>query len=224
MSAPSFVVRGLLVAGLVVAAPASAVAADEIGLSKDGSSWSSTLPAPLFDPDFRWVPGDDETGSFFVRNQGPTGARLTISVRAADTDQLLSNADIELSARVDGGSWITLANGVATSALTQRSIIRGGTARVDVRVRFDPASANQSQTKSLPLTFIVTLTQASGSGRTPRDNSDDDSNGGGDDGRDGDLPGTGSTVAPAMLWVAAMLIGGGLALVRRSKREERVDV
>jgi LPXTG-motif cell wall-anchored protein len=221
MNAPSFVVRGLLLAGLVVAAPAGAVAADEIGLSKDGSHWSSTLPAPLFDPDFRWVPGDDETGSFFVRNQGPTGARLTISVRAADTDQLLSNSDIELSARVDGGSWITLANGVATSALTQRSITRGGTARIDVRARFDPSSVNTSQTKSLPLTFTITLTQASGSGRTPGDNSDGDDD---DEGRDGDLPGTGSTVAPAMLWVAAMLIGGGLALVRRSKREERVDV
>jgi len=223
MSIQSFVVRGLLLAGLVAATPTGAVAAAEIGLSKDGSNWSSTLTRPLFDPAFRWVPGDDETSSFFVRNQGPSGAVLTISVRSADTDQLLSNSDIELSARVDGGSWIKLANGVATSGLTERSVARGGTARVDVRVRFDPSSVNTSQTKSVPLKFAIRLTQASGSSRTPGDNSD---SGGDDDdeGRDGDLPGTGSTVAPAMLWVAAMLIGGGLALVGRSRREERVDV
>lgn len=221
MSVPSFVVRGLLLAGLVVAAPTTAAAGDEIGLSKDGSNWSPTLPAPLFDPGFRWVPGDDETSSFFVRNQGPSGATLTISVRSADTDQLLSNSDIELFARGDGGSWITLANGVATSALTERSITRGGTARVDVRAHFNPASVNQSQTKSVPLTFVVTLTQASGSGRNPGDNEDGDDD---DEGRDGDLPGTGSTVGPATLWLAAILIGGGLALVRRSRREERVDV
>jgi LPXTG-motif cell wall-anchored protein len=223
MSVPSFVVRGLLLAGLVVAAPTGAVAADEIGLSKDGSHWSSTLPAPLFDPGFRWVPGDDETSSFFVRNQGPSGAVLTIAARSADTDQLLSNADMDLFARVDGGPWIELANGVATSALTERSVARGGTARIDVRVRFDPSSVNTSQTKSLPLTFAVTLTQASGSGRTPGENSENDGDDN-DEGRDGDLPRTGSTVTPAMLWVAAMLIGGGLALVRRSRREERVDV
>ena len=221
MNLPSFVVRGLLLAGLVVAAPMGAVAADEIGLSKDGSNWSSSLSAPLFDPAFRWVPGDDEISSFFVRNQGPSGAVLTISVRSADTEQLLSDSDIELFARVDGGPWIKLANGVATSAVTERSITRRGTVRVDVRARFEPSSTNPSQTKSAPLTFVVTLTQASGSGRNHSGN-DGDGDDDGDD-RDGHLPGTGSTVGPATLWAAAMLIGGGLALVRRSKREERVD-
>jgi hypothetical protein len=218
----SFLLASLLCPVLVAAVPSAAVAADEIGLSKDGSSWSTTLSQPLFDPNFRWVPGDDETSSFFVRNQGPSGAALTISAISQDTDQLLSNEDIDLFARADDGPWVELQNGVASTALTQRAITQGGIARIDVRARFDPVSVNQSMTKRLPLRFVVTLAEAfPSSGSTGRDDNDDDD---GDDTsgsrRDGDLPGAGSSLSPAPLWVAAMLIGGGLALAKRSRRGE----
>jgi hypothetical protein len=228
---PIFMVRGLLLACLIAAAPSGASAADEIGLSKDGSSWSTTLAVPLFDPDFRWVPGDDESTSFFVRNQGPSGAQLKISAQSADTDQLLRNEDIALFARADGGPWLELQNGVATAELTDGAIERSGMARVDVRVRFNPASTNPSQNRSLSLTFVVTLTDAA-VGNVDNDNDDgdgDDSSGGDDDdsgGRNEDdgLPGAGSSISPQTLWIAAVLIGAGLALVRRARREERADV
>ncbi|NGZ99688.1 LPXTG cell wall anchor domain-containing protein [Nocardioides sp. W3-2-3] len=54
----------------------------------------------------------------------------------------------------------------------------------------------------------------------------DQGNGGGNgDGsvggvEDGGLPATGSAVAPGLVWLAAGLIGGGLALVRRRTRGE----
>lgn len=234
MNAPSFVAGGLLVAGLLVGPwSGTAHAADEIGLSKDGSTWSTTLSDPLFDPAFRWVPGDDEISSFFVRNQGPTGADLTISVRSADTDQLLGNEDIALFARADGGPWVELVNGVASAALTARTVSRLGIVRVDVRAVFDPASTNQSKTKSVPLTFFVTLSEAVPSA-TPSPDDSDGSDDGSDDSDDSDdaddsddygfLPGSGSTLRPEVLWVAAILIGGGLAIFRRARREDSADV
>ena len=68
--------RTITTAALILLTATPAVAADEIGLSSDGFSWGSTLPQPLFDPAFRWVPGDRETASFWVRNQSGDGALL----------------------------------------------------------------------------------------------------------------------------------------------------
>lgn len=226
----SFLSRGLLLAGLLVAASIAVAAADdEIGLSRDGATWSATLPGPLFDPAFRWVPGDDETETFFVRNQGPSTAVLTVSARSTDTDRLLSNEDIDLFARVDGGAWVELANGVSSDVL--RTIVRGAQGRIDVRARFDPASTNPSENKSLQVTFVITLADASvGSDGNDRDDGDDgdgdgdDNEGNGGDDRDDGLPGAGSSIGPQALWIAAVLIGGGLALVRRARGEERADV
>lgn len=203
---------------LLVASPAAA--ADEIGLSVDGVSWSSSLTQPLFDPAFLWVPGDDETSSFYVRNQGPTGAELTVAVRSADSDKLLADDDISLWARVGGGSWTRLDNGSASSAL----IAPGSATRVDVRVRFAPASLNQSESKSLHLSFGITLAEAPSGGTT------DDSDGGdqSDDSDDSDdesvLPGAGSAADPSWLWLAAGLICGGTIFVRRPRRKDPAHV
>ena len=46
-----------------------------------------------------WVPGDSETRSFFVRNDGPSDARLVISVVTQDDDRLLADDDL-LAVRV----------------------------------------------------------------------------------------------------------------------------
>ncbi len=200
---------------LALLVPSTAQAADEIRLSNDGVTWSTSLSAPLFDPAFRWVPGDSETASFFVRNQGPSSARMTIEARSADTDELLQDDDISLQARVVGGEWVSLANGVASRSLTEQSIGHGGVVQLEVNATFDPASTNQSQTKRLALSFAVTLTDAldgGADGPTPDD--------------DGSLlPTTGTLLSQQWLWIGAILVGTGLALAaRRREREEEVTV
>jgi hypothetical protein len=219
-------VYALLAAGCWLATTSPAIAADEIGLSNDGSHWSTVLTDPLFDPSFIWVPGDAKTSSFFVRNQGPTPAELTITVTSGDGDQLLANDDITLAARADGGSWAPLRNGVATTALTAQAIARGGSTRVELRARFDPASANRTEDKSLPLRFVVRLTEAIPTpGPTPSDSDSDESN----HAREGGigLPGTGSNLGVGTAWSAVALLGGGslLALLarRRSKAAQITD-
>ncbi len=186
----------------------AAQAGDEIGLSLDGSSWTSELKRPLFEPRMRWVPGDTETRSFWVRNQGPTAASVRIAVRADDPDGLLARDDIVIEARMHGGTWLPLPDAGASSALTDDVMAQGDRLQVDVRVAFDPASTNQSERNLLPLIFVVRLTQAGP---------------GGDDGLSGNLPETGTGVEPWILWLGSALIGGGLVLLVAARQREASD-
>ena len=209
---------GWATAMLLVASPATA--ADEIGLSIDGVSWSSHLTQPLFDPALVWVPGDDEVSSFYVRNQGPSGANLTVVARTADSDNLVADDDLKLWVRAGGGSWIRVQNGAVSTAPASGIASEGSVTRVDLRVRFDPASVSQSEAKALRLNVVITLTEA-----VP-DESDSDGSDRSDhsDGSDGRLPGAGSSVKPQWMWFAAGLVGGGVVLVGASRRRERADV
>lgn len=205
--------RALVVAAcaaLAVLAPSTAQAADEIGFSNDGVTWSSSLPNPVFDPAFRWVPGDSRTASFFVRKDGPSTALMTIEARSADTDELLAVDDIDLQARVVGGSWVAIENGIASGPLTQGSIARGDVVQIQVNATFDPNSSNQSQSKRLPLSFTVTLTDALESV----------SAGG------GLLPSTGAKIGfwPLTLALGASVVGGALLARRSTSAEESAHV
>lgn len=200
----------IAVALILVAAPA-ARADDETAVSRDGTTWAADITVPLFDPGFRWVPGDSESATFYVRNDGPTSARLRIEARGDDADELLARDDIQLAARAAGGAWIALENGVSSGALTDAALRRGGIVQVDVRAQFDPASPNRSQDELLPLAFVVTL---SGDVADQGDN--------GDSGDSAPLPDTGAAVAAWQIWLAVVLIGAGLALVVRRRRDETV--
>lgn len=190
-------------------------AAEEIGLSNDGVTWSSTLERPLFDPAFRWVPGDSETASFYVRNQGPSSALLAIAARSADTDELLEHDDIRLRARAAGGDWVAIENGVASRSLTSQSLRRGASTQVQVNATFDPASTNQSQTKVLRLDFVVTL--ADHRALEPPDAADGsaDESSSIPTGVGAALPSTGSPLGILGLMIGALLVLLGGHLARR---------
>ncbi|RZI86994.1 MAG: LPXTG cell wall anchor domain-containing protein [Microbacterium sp.] len=214
----------------------SAAAADEIGISEDGTSWGAGLDEPLFDPAVRWVPGDSRTESFFVRNQGPSGASMTIEARSADRDDLLEDDEIDLRARVAGGRWVELRNGVASTRLTDREIAEGGVVEVDVNARFDPSSTNQSQVKRLALDFRVRLSDAAGAdGESDADadggaDADADADGSGVDAdldlpvagvADGTLPDTGTTTDRWLLVIAGSLVLTGATLLARRRELEK---
>ncbi len=200
-------------------------AAEEIGLSNDGTTWSSTLEHPLFDPAFRWVPGDSETASFYVRNQGPSSALLTIEARSAGTDELLDDDDIALRARAADGEWVSVENGVASRSLTSESIRRGDVVEVVVNATFDPVSTNQSQTRHLLLRLDVTLTDALEDGGGEGAGNDDGPGGSGvgSGSLAGLLPETGSATTWLALWVGALLAGLGLALAARRRQDDEVS-
>ncbi|MGB9012597.1 MAG: hypothetical protein WCB95_07040 [Aeromicrobium sp.] len=197
----------LLALAAVMLSAAPAHAADEISLSRDGITWYESLPDTLFSESMRWVPGDSQIETFYVRNDGPGGALFTITARRAGSPELVSNDDIALRARVDGGSWVSLINGMPSENMTKQNIKRGDVARVDVNATFDPASSNQTQRTTLAAVFTVALAG------TPERN--ESAGGSGDVGRGALLPGVGSRVSAWLLVAASAMLALGVRFVRR---------
>ena len=218
--------RSWLTAGLIgmlsvlgFAAPASA--AGELELSPDGVTWAAGLPAPLFDPAFRWVPGDSETASFYVRNQSSDAGVLNVIMLPAQFGDLMASGDLTVSAQVDGGSFVG-----ATSADNSHSLIvdaavpAGAVRKINVRIDFNPLSGNTTENRQVGLAFDVNLSQAGTVVLAPTTG-----NGGSGSGgpkhhahHPGLLPGTGNDVSLSMILLAALLCVGGAGLALFSQR------
>jgi len=222
-----FVLCGVALLVLVGAASPSA-AADEIGLSRDGVTWHERLTEPMFDPRRTWVPGDTRVVEFLVRNQARTEAEMTVTVKAADRDELLDDDHIELRAR-SGGPWVTLRNGEPSGQLTPTSVGRGGIVRVELQAQFTADSSNASQRSELAPRVDVTLEEA-----VPRQGGDNDD---GDEGRDDEsssalhagtpmdaprpgsvLPLTGTDTPRMLMWLGGAAVTAGALLLRAAHR------
>jgi hypothetical protein len=216
----NLMMRLVAAASTVVLWPIAAHAADELELSNDGATWASSLPAPLFDSNFHWVPGDRQERSFWVRNRSHDGAVLDIAVLGTTVDSLLDTGDLDVEVRAGNGAWHSTDQAGRHELVSSMPVAAGQREKVTVAVDLDAASVNQSQVKKLALSFEVRLTQDV-TGRGGRHDGDDGSGHRGDHDRDGDLPGTGGQP----WWVlplGAALTGGGM-LVVGAMREERAD-
>ena len=178
-----------------------AAAAGELGLSLDGTHWTSSITTPLFDPSFRWVPGDSETESFFVRKQGGSRGDLTVDVLGPTADGLIESGDLHVTAKGGGGTWATVSEGGTHRLLTAPDIADGKVSEVKVTVSFDSASTNPTQLLASELSFRVTLSESAPSGDV------DDSGAG--------LPDTGAPNVLLFAVLSALFLGTGLGLVSR---------
>lgn len=199
----------LLLSGAVIGA---ASADDELAVSRDGQTWSDHLPGSLFDPTSRWVPGDTRTEAFFVRNRAKDRGDLRIEARSTDPDRLLRDGDVVVRVRIEDGPWQQLATDHSL-AVDDQTLGAGDRAKITVRASFDPTATNHTQHSSLSLDFRVTLSDATAGG----DGDGDDDEGG------GLLPDTGTEIAGWMVVLAAIAVGTGTALMRRSSRERREE-
>jgi hypothetical protein len=203
-------------ASTVVLWPAQATAADELGLSNDGITWSASLPSPLFDSHFLWVPGDRQQRTFWLRNQSSDNAVLDVTVLGSTVDSLMESGDLTVEMRAGTGPWHSTRQVGAHKLISSMDVAPGQQEKVTVAVDFDLASPNHSQIKKYNLNVEVRLTQD-----THRGNADGHQDGDGSDGRghgDGDLPGTGGPpwwVLP----VGTGLTGGGIGLVVGARKE-----
>lgn len=187
-------------------------AADELGLSSDGQTWSVDLAGPLFDQAIRWVPGDERQAEFYVRNQADAGGTLMVAVEAQDPDHLLRQEDMQLSARVGSEPWVELAPIGQAFRLDAAALPAGAVRKVEVKAGFNPASGNRSQRLAASFRFKVTL-----SGIDPTQVAEQP-----DEAQNPytDLPKTG---APALAWfilVGGTAIGIGFALRKLAIAEE----
>ena len=201
----------------VVGAAAPASADDEIGLSRDGVSWSRQLDAPLFDDGFLWVPGDVEQESFLVRNDGPSDGELAVDVLTDDPDGLLASDAFHLEARIGTGEWVEINEGTTVLEPAVLDVPQGARSRVTVRGTFLPETTDHMD-EIAPFRVRVTLSEDGDVGGETEGNGD----GGGEVGGEDALPDTGSPLGSGVIWVAAALIGAGIALVRpgRDRRKE----
>lgn len=216
----SLAVTAALATLAVVGAAAPASADDEIGLSRDGVSWSRQLDAPLFDDAFLWVPGDVEQESFFVRNDGPSDGEIAVDVLAEDPDGLLASDAFLLEARIGTGAWVEVAAGTTALAPTVLDVPEGATTRVTVRGTFRPETTDHMD-EIAPFRVRVTLSEDGDVGGEDDGDGGDGDDGGAVGGQDA-LPDTGAPLGAGVVWIAAGLIGAGIALVRpgRERREE----
>lgn len=209
--------RTISIAAAVLLTASPAVAAGEIGLSSDGVSWGSTLSQPLFDPGFRWVPGDRETASFWVRNESGDSALLDVAILGSSVDSLMETGDLSVTVAAEGGNGTSTTKPGRHELLSSRAVEPGQTERIDVTVAIDPAATNESQVKALDLRFEVRLTQDDEISEESDDSDDDD----GDD-RNGFLPGTGGS-APWLLPAGLLGVAVGLVAVAVTRRKEAAD-
>lgn len=199
-----------------VAAPASAD--DEIGLSRDGVSWTRQLDAPLFDAGFLWVPGDVEEASFLVRNDGPSDGELAVDVLAEDPDGLLASDAFLLEARIGTGEWVEVAAGTTIVEPAILDVPQGERSRITVRGTFLPETTEHMD-EVAPFRVRVTLSEDGDVGG--EDENEGEDNGDGEVGGQDGLPDTGSPLGAGVIWVAAALIGAGIALVRPARDRRR---
>lgn len=222
----ALLLTGVALAVCVLAVPASA--ADELGLSSDGTTWAGSLPQPLFDPAFRWVPGDSETASFYVRNQSPDAGVLDLNLVTGPVEDLISSGEISVSAQLDGGAFTSVDTAGEHLLIDRAQLASGVVHKVTVRVDFDSTAVNPSQQRELDLRFSATLSQDASV--LPPTDGGNGGNGGSVAGPEagGDLPNTGTAISLTFVLLAALLLAAGVGLVGYSRRnpiflEERYD-
>ena len=200
------------------AVPASA--AGQLELSSNGVTWGSSLSAPLFDPAFRWVPGDSQTASFYVRNHTGQDAVLDVIMLPAQFGDLMRSGDLTVSAEVDGGTWVG-----ATSAdnshflITSAPVPAKAVRKVNVRIDFASTSSNATQNRRLGLAFDVALTQSKAIVLAPTQGGHGNGAGGKNP---NSLPNTGNDVSPLTIALGALLcaLGAGLAVLGQRRAEK----
>jgi len=125
-------------------------------LSRDGHTWTPTLPGPLFQASTVWVPGDVDTQKFYVRNKTGGQARLGIVIRLNDRSRLVKSRQLLLSAKVGDAPWVAL---VKTRQQLVRVVMSAGAVeKVLVRVEMPVSAKNRSMNKKEPFHFTVRLT------------------------------------------------------------------
>lgn len=217
MPAPSpLVLMASMVILMLSASPAAA--ADELGLSRDGTTWSSSIDVPLFEESIRWVPGDSRSAVFYVRNKGGTPGDLTIDVTSSRAGGLMASEDLRIIASGGGGTWTSVNKPGTRRLLSTPDIADSAVVPITVSVTFDASSINTTQRQATSLRFAVNLSESTGS-------TDGDQSGAGKDGGDGGLGGLlPDTGAPAtwIVAVGALLVGIGAAMANRCRDREEV--
>ncbi|MFF2269956.1 hypothetical protein ACFVTZ_16970 [Cellulosimicrobium cellulans] len=128
---------------------------DALRLSADGTTWAPGLPASLFGSDALVVPGTTVARDLWVRNDGPTAARVLVDL-APDVDPTVPRTGL--------GAWLDVRlDGVEPVAATWEGPVLdpGEASRVEVSVAMSaeaPSSTRRSVAGVLETVHLVGVT------------------------------------------------------------------
>ena len=186
---------------LGVSTPVAMSTDGRLGLSLDGKTWTSDLHDGLFEDTVRWVPGDQRTATFYVRNQSDEEARLEVWIDDTRRDELIESGDLTITAKGSTGAWTPADGPGSVELLRVEPLPAGAMEQVEVAVTLAADATNQSQDTGLDLAFTVQLSErVESSGQQPPDG----------------LPGTGGVRLIVTLGGLG-LIAAGWIITRRRK-------
>lgn len=148
----------VMVALSLTLAPATAAKSwPKLVLSSNGATWATDITKPLFARGLRWVPGDDETRTFYARNQSGQDARLRVTFTVSDPTEWLEAGSLRMSVFADG-TW-TPVRVAGRTGVVHVLARRGEVVPVKVRVRLLPDAGVKSMDRSVRFDVAVRLTQ-----------------------------------------------------------------
>lgn len=207
LAAALFMTTALLtVGGPAVAEDSAAARGPEVGVSLDGVHYEAGITQPLFDPKLRWVPGDERSSRFWVRNQAVDPGDLTIDLLTQNRQDLFDSSYLSISARAGVGPWHTVTAGTPMRLIRTTDFPAKAEVPVTVLVAVAAEAPNTTMVLATDLDFRITLTDARATGPNVTD------------GPGGLLPSTG---AAASWWVVPLglllLLAGTFLLGRRHR-------
>ena len=158
--------RGAMLAGaltaalttLVGVAPAQA-ATPGISLSRDGVTWAAALTGSLFG-DYRLVPGDAVTRTFWVRNDATSAGYLRLTLRDVATTNLDFADALSLRADLVGwpGETVAVQSARPCSRLTEGPIVPAGSAaRIELTAALGDLVGLRGQGGTAGFNVVVSL-------------------------------------------------------------------
>lgn len=168
------------------------------------------LATPLFASDATFVPLDQATNTFYVKNNSKQVARTTVQVVNRGTTNAFESAltfDIDIDGTSTGGTVPLPGTPGCTLVITGPSIKPGAVQAVDVSLAVADLTAQVGMDQAASLDFVVTLTQTGKNGQVEvcgaqataepevkgaQGNANGNANGNGDGNSDGDGNGGGA--------------------------------
>lgn len=194
---------------LLISTTATAWAEGQLELSSDGVTWQQVHSAALFDEAVQWVPGDERTEAFWVRNGTDEPADLRVEVRDLSGRELLRSGALELEFALDGRPVVQGPLTQSGESFGVPDTAAGESVEVTATVRFAASAGNDTQTGALAFDLLVTLTQSTASDGPGTESPGTETPGTENPGEDpGGLGDTGAT--PGLV---TLLVGGALAVL-----------
>lgn len=150
------IVGSLAVMLIMIAVSAPANASEPLLLSRDGSRWSPHLVGPAFDPEVRWVPGDERSTALWAKNNSAEPARLAIDLVDVDGASLLAGDFVDLGVVIGDAPPKAVGPG---RILTVPSTREGEEIEIIITASLPESSANGSQGERLTFDLVAELRQ-----------------------------------------------------------------